>query len=166
VCLCGLLGSLLLWALPTGLKYYHIYRKQDDFKILFEQHTSEYGLGPNGLIIAHHTDAFEVMPDTGMTGRSLNSVREDWYTTGCQSKMPWPVNSNRVTWDEWGPSRWYRPDGLRVTQNGAVFCLPYSTIAIGCAVLLAAQAAWQWKFHKPARGPLPQPTSDTPQARN
>ena len=141
LCICGLLGSLLIWVLPNGLKIYHIHRREVDYKILFAQYGTEYGLAPNGIVFAHHVLAFDSSA-LGNTVKELNPIREDWFKNGLHSKKPWPTNSNRLEWDEWGPSQWHTAGDVKVTQVGAVFCLPYSMIAIFCALPLVLRAAF------------------------
>ena len=136
ICFCGLIGSLLLWVIANCLKVYHFNRWEVDYKILFVEYTREFGLGPNGVVYAKHIMAFEQLPWMGNDGAALNPVRREWFTETFRSKKPWPLNTKRLTWDEWGPSNWYRPDGLKVTQVGEAYCVPYSMMVLAWALPL------------------------------
>jgi hypothetical protein len=141
-CWAGFIGSLLVWILPGQLKPYPILHHEKDFKILFEEYTTEFGFARNGLVYAHHENTFLIPGGVDKTGRMLDPIRREWMTADYKSTIPWPVNSNRVQWDEWGVNRWHRPDGLDQAQVGAVFCLPYSILAIAFAVPLVLRGLW------------------------
>jgi len=130
LCFPGLIISLLIWALPGRVKPYHIRRELDDYKILLVQQNSEWGFGDDGLVRVRTSLAF------AGTRQELASVRQDWIAHVASSKQHWPASTRRPHYDEWGPSRWLRPDGVEVTQVGSVFCLPYSILAIAFALPL------------------------------
>ena len=136
ICWLGLVGSLLLWVLPERLKPYRFSHHEKDFKVLFEEFTTEAGFAPDGVVYAHHENTFQIPDGVDKTGRMLDPIRREWMATEFKSNVAWPVNSNRVQWDEWGVNRWHRSDGLEEAQVGAVFCVPYSLFAILFAIPL------------------------------
>jgi hypothetical protein len=157
LCICGLLGSLLLWVFPKSLKIYHFDRWDNDWKILFVEQTREYGFAANGIVYGHHVMAYD-SHELSNSGKELDPIRDVWHKTGFSSRRPWPLNSNRVTYDEWGPSNWRLPNGIKVTQVGAIFCIPYSVIAIVCGLPLLLREIYRWRRRKDLEtGPITEP---------
>jgi hypothetical protein len=138
-CVGGLLASLLMWMMPAQLRWYQFYRRNFDWKVQINHINAEFGMAPSGLVVARVVEMFKVTPEMGHTGKQLDPIRRQWMESGSKSTKPWPVNSRRLTWDEWGPSRWISDDGLIRSEEGRVYCLPYSIMAMGCAGLLLAQ---------------------------
>jgi hypothetical protein len=142
LCLIGMFGSLLVWMLPVSLKPYHISRALDDYKIELVEQVSEWGLDADGLVKVRVSRQF-----SGGTRAAINQIRRNWHAVESQSKKRWPTDGKRLHYDEWGPSNWTRADGVHEIEVGAVYCLPYSLIAMTCSLPLiwwATGCAYAW----------------------
>jgi hypothetical protein len=150
ICLLGMVGSLLAWMLPIGWKPYHILRALDDYKIELVEQVSEWGLDADGLVKVRYSRQF-----SGGTRRAINTIRDNWNLVESHSRQRWPTNGKRLHYDEWGPSNWTRSDGVHEIEVGAVYCLPYSLIAMACSLPLLwwAVRAVSAKFER--RNPKP-----------
>jgi len=131
LCLIGMVGSLVVWMLPISLKPYHIARALDDYKIELVEQVSEWGLDADGLAKVRYSRQY-----SGGTPAAINSIRQNWHAVESNSRKRWPTNGNRLHYDEWGPSNWTRADGVHEIEVGAVYCLPYSLLAMAFALPL------------------------------
>ncbi len=121
----GLAGSLLLWGLPAFLKPYHISHELDDYQSNLIERVSEIGFGPSGLMRVYCTHQYG-----GGTPAAIDTFRQRWHESVEHSRTPWPTDTRKLHYDEWGPSNWNRPDGIHVIEMGTVTCLPYSFLAV------------------------------------
>lgn len=138
MCVVGLITTLLVWALPNRFKPYHIRYGWDDWKIMVERKSWEYGFGPSGLIHAHLARAWQ-----SRNPRLLDPMRRDWKIAKAHPPAPMPVNTDLLQWDEWGPNVTTTQTGVNTFEDGAVYTLPYSIIAIGFAIPLMWWMAWR-----------------------
>ena len=143
LCLFGLLTSLLIWVLPARFKPYHVRREADDYKTVLVERDIEWGFASDGFLLIHINRGF------GGTPRQLIPVWQEWIHYTSRMNDRWPTSSMRPHYDEWGPIRFKRDDGVQVTQMGSIWCVPYSVVAI----VFALPLSWHLIFRRRAVGP-------------
>jgi hypothetical protein len=130
-CLTGLIASLLLWVLPASFKPYRVRRALFADQNDLVETATELGLAANGVVRVLHAHEY-----SGGTVAAIDQIRRHWDQFVSKSNNRWPVDSRRLTYDTWDASHWIGPDGVNHLDKGEVICLPYSLIAIACAVML------------------------------
>ena len=136
LCYVGFFATLLIWLLPARFKPYLIKHDFEDYKILLVEKDSEWGFDSGGAVRIDTMLAFGI-PNGGKRSL-LDPVRKTYIAQVEKSQRRWPVDSWKLHFDEWGPSRTTQEDGVERTLQGNVYCIPYSMVLI----LLAIPMLW------------------------
>jgi hypothetical protein len=136
LCYVGFFAILLIWLLPARCKPYRIRHDFEDYKILLVEKDAQWGFDSNGLVKIDTMLAFGIPPHGNR--ELLDPIRREYIQHIERSKLRWPLNSWKLHYDEWGPSRTTQDDGVERTLQGNVYCLPYSMILIllGITIIL------------------------------
>ncbi len=142
----GFFATLLLWLMPARFKPYHIKHDFQDYKILLVELDSEWGLASDGVVRVNTMLAYGV--PQGGKHQLLNPVRQDYIANVEQSNARWPIDTRKVHYDEWGPSRTTLDSGVERTLQGNVYCVPYSLVLIVFGIPLLWDGIRQLVRHK------------------